>query len=93
MGIALGNVCALMTIDTVVVGGGAHGAIDLLLPAIERELVWRESLVPGIRVHRAALGGSAGAIGAALYAQEQAVHGHHDLHTPPEKEHDLALDQ
>jgi glucokinase len=92
LGIALGNVCALMTIDTVVVGGGAHGAIDLLIPAIERELVWRASLVPGISVHRAALGGSAGAIGAALYAREQADHGDHDLPNPPEKEHDLALD-
>jgi predicted NBD/HSP70 family sugar kinase len=81
-----------MTIDTVVVGGGAHGAIDLLIPAIERELVWRASLVPGISVHRAALGGSAGAIGAALYAREQADHGNHDLPKPPDKEHDLALD-
>jgi glucokinase len=92
LGMALGNVCALMTIDTVVVGGGAHGAIDLLIPAIERELVWRASLVPGISVHRAALGGSAGAIGAAVYGQDNADHVDHDRPTPPEKEQDLALD-
>ena len=92
LGVALGNVCALMTIDTVVVGGGAQGAIDLLIPAIERELAWRASLVPGISVQRAALGGSAGAIGAALYADDNTARGNHDLPHPPEKEQDLALD-
>ncbi|MFC8501220.1 ROK family protein [Pedococcus sp. NPDC057267] len=92
LGVALGNVCALMTIDTVVVGGGATGAIDLLVPAIERELAWRASLVPGISVHRAALGGSGGAVGAALYAHDKTSHGNHDLPHTPKKEHDLALD-
>ena len=60
--------------------------------AIERELAWRASLVPGISVHRAALGGSGGAVGAALYAHDKTSHGNHDLPHTPKKEHDLALD-
>jgi glucokinase len=70
LGLALGNVCALMTVNTVVLGGGADGAIDLLLPHVRRELAARASLVPGIEVRRAALGPAAGAIGAALWARE-----------------------
>jgi glucokinase len=70
LGLALGNVCALLTIPTVVVGGGATDAIDLLLPHVRRELESRASLVPGIDVRRAALGPTAGAIGAALWARE-----------------------
>lgn len=71
LGLAIGNVCALMTVDTVVVGGGADGAIDLLLPHVSAELRSRDSLVPGIEVRRAALGSIAGAVGAALWARER----------------------
>jgi len=70
LGVALGNVCALLTLDTVVIGGGAHGAIDLLLPLVAQQVATRASLVPGITVLPAALGRQAGAVGAALFARE-----------------------
>jgi glucokinase len=70
MGLAVGNLCAILTVDMVVIGGGASGAIDQLLPHVQKELDKRASLVPGIHVRRAELGATAGAVGAALWAMD-----------------------
>jgi glucokinase len=70
MGLAVGNLCAVLTVDLVVIGGGASGAIDQLLPHVQNELDKRSSLVPGIQARRAELGVTAGAVGAALWAMD-----------------------
>lgn len=67
LGVALGDAVALLGIDTVVVGGGVAGALDLMRPAMRDEFERRRPLIGDVTVLPAALGPLAGAIGAAIY--------------------------
>jgi glucokinase len=68
LGCGIGTVCALLGIQTVVVGGGIAAALDLLRPFIDIELRSRSRLVGEIAVLPAYFGDHAGAVGAALWA-------------------------
>lgn len=75
LGIALANTVAVLGPDRIVVGGGIASASELLLGPIRAAVHTRVTLVPSdqIAVVPAALGSSAGAIGAALAAEGGAV--------------------
>ncbi|GAA3140019.1 hypothetical protein GCM10010486_02380 [Nonomuraea roseoviolacea subsp. carminata] len=66
LGVALGDAAALFGVSAAVVGGGVSGALDLMRPALERELGRRRPLIGDVAVLPAVLGPRAGAIGAAL---------------------------
>jgi glucokinase len=66
IGIAAASTSVLLQITAVVVGGGVAASFDLLLPHIQSVLEERESLTGPIDVRRAALGSTAGAVGAGL---------------------------
>ncbi|NUW31729.1 ROK family protein [Nonomuraea sp. SMC257] len=66
LGVALGDAAALFGVGAAVVGGGVSGALDLMRPALERELGRRRPLIGDVAVLPAVLGPRAGAIGAAL---------------------------
>ena len=68
LGIGLANVVALLGPDRIVIGGGIADAGELVLDPIRRAVKSRVTLVPTekIEVVAAALGSSAGALGAAL---------------------------
>ena len=68
IGLAAGNVAALLRIRTVIVGGGLATAFDLMQEATDTALTERRTLIGPIAVREAALGPTAGSIGAALYA-------------------------
>lgn len=70
LGIALANCVAVLGPDRIVVGGGIAAAGDLVLAPIRDAVRARVTLVPTdeIRVVPAALGSSAGAVGAAVAA-------------------------
>ncbi|MGH2635936.1 MAG: ROK family protein [Actinomycetota bacterium] len=72
LGIAIANVVTVLGIKRIVVGGGIAAAGELALDPIRRAVRRRVRLVPPqeIEVVPAALGPSAGAIGAALSALE-----------------------
>lgn len=71
IGLASGNVASLLRVNTVVVGGGLTPAFDLLKGAAELALAERRPLIGDIDLVPARLGGSAGAIGAALFAADE----------------------
>lgn len=66
LGVAIGDVMAVLGISTVVVGGGVAGAFDLMRPDLEAVLRRRKPLIGEATVLPAVLGPLAGAIGAAL---------------------------
>jgi glucokinase len=68
LGIGLANVVALLGPDRIIIGGGIADAGELVLDPIRRAVRERVTLVPTDKVDvvPAALGSSAGAIGAAL---------------------------
>ena len=70
LGIALANIVTVLGPDRIVVGGGIAAAGELVLGPIRDALRTRARLVPAdkVEVVPAALGSSAGAIGAALAA-------------------------
>jgi glucokinase len=74
MAIGVSNAVALLGLDTVVLGGGIMSAGDLVLDPLRDALAKRVTLVPvdQVRIVRAALGGKAGAIGAALWGRSHA---------------------
>jgi glucokinase len=76
LGIGVCNVVVMLTVDRVVVGGGVAAAGDLLLEPIRAELRRRVHVTEAERIEvvRAELGTWAGAIGAAIYGAEAAVH-------------------
>jgi glucokinase len=76
LGIGVCNVVVMLTVDRVVVGGGVAAAGDLLLEPIRAELRKRVHITEAERIDvvRAELGTWAGAIGAAIYGAEAAVH-------------------
>jgi glucokinase len=76
LGIGVCNVVVMLTVDRVVVGGGVAAAGDLLLEPIRAELRKRVHVTEAERIDvvRAELGIWAGAIGAAIYGAEAAVH-------------------
>jgi|SRR5690348_16509998 glucokinase len=69
LGIGVGNVIVLLTVDRVVVGGGVASAGDMLLDPIRDEVAGRVHVtdVSRIEIVCAELGVWAGAIGAALH--------------------------
>lgn len=71
MAIAIANVVVVVGVDTVVLGGGIMSAGDQVLKPLEAALAKRLTLVPAnkVKIVKAALGGKAGAIGAALAAR------------------------
>jgi glucokinase len=73
MAIGISNAVTLIGLDTVVLGGGIMSAGDLVLDPLRAALKERVTLVPveDIRIVKAALGGKAGAIGAALAGKFQ----------------------
>jgi glucokinase len=68
MAIGIANVVSVFGVDTVVMGGGIMSAGDLVLNPLKAALARRLTLVDSSRINvvRAALGGKAGAVGAAL---------------------------
>jgi glucokinase len=76
LGIGVSNVIVLLTVDRVVVGGGIAAAGNLLLDPIREELRRRVHVTQSDRIDivGAQLGTWAGAIGAAIYGAEPAVH-------------------
>lgn len=68
MAIGISNAVTLIGLDTVVLGGGIMSAGDLVLDPLRAAVRERVTLVPvdDLRIVKAALGGKAGAIGAAL---------------------------
>ncbi len=75
LGIALAGVCNLLSVDRVVIGGGVARAGDVLLGPVA-EAVHAHTMAPTDqkpRVVPSAFGAEAGAIGAAMYANEFAV--------------------
>jgi len=75
LAIAMANAHMLLAPDAFVVGGGVAGAGDLLLRPLEAEVRRRMTLdePENVRVLPAKLGPSAGAIGAALWARDEAA--------------------
>lgn len=73
MAVAISNAVALLGVDVVVVGGGVAEAGDLVLHPLQQAFRDRVTLVPAqnIRIVEAALGQTAGAIGAALAGMNQ----------------------
>lgn len=73
MAIGVANVVTVFGVDTVVIGGGIMSADNLVLDPLKKALANRLTLVDAARVHvvKAALGGKAGAVGAALAARSQ----------------------
>ncbi|MDA2979701.1 MAG: ROK family protein [Actinomycetota bacterium] len=71
MAIAIANVVTVVGVDTVVLGGGIMSAGDQVLQPLEAALAKRLTLVSAqeVTLVKAALGGHAGAIGAALAAR------------------------
>ena len=71
LGIALANAVVVLGPDRIVVGGGITQAGDLVLDPIRKAVRTRVTLVPtdAIEVVAAALGSTAGAVGAALAAR------------------------
>jgi glucokinase len=72
LGIALANIVTVLGVKRIVVGGGIASAGELVLDPIRRAVRRRATLVPPgeVEVVPAALGPSAGAIGAALASIE-----------------------
>jgi len=72
LGIGLANLVTVLGPDRIVVGGGIAAAGELLLGPLRAAVRSRVTLVPGdqVEVAPAALGSSAGSIGAALAAAE-----------------------
>ncbi len=73
MAIGISNAVTLIGLDTVVLGGGIMSAGDLVLEPLRAAVRERVTLVPidELRIIKAALGGKAGAIGAALAGKAQ----------------------
>lgn len=73
MAIGISNAVTLIGLDTVVLGGGIMSAGDLVLDPLRAAIKEQVTLVPveDIRIVKAALGGKAGAIGAALAGKFQ----------------------
>lgn len=73
MAIGISNAVTLIGLDTVVLGGGIMSAGDLVLEPLRAAVRERVTLVPvdELRIVKAALGGKAGAIGAALAGKDQ----------------------
>jgi glucokinase len=73
MAIGISNAVLLLGLDTVVMGGGIMSAGDLVLDPLRVAMRERVTLVPveDIQIVKAALGGRAGAIGAALAGKFQ----------------------
>jgi glucokinase len=73
MAIGISNAVTLIGLDTVVLGGGIMSAGDLVLDPLRAAVRERVTLVPvdELRIVKAALGGKAGAIGAALAGKAQ----------------------
>ncbi len=73
MAIGISNAVTLIGIDTVVLGGGIMSAGELVLEPLRAAVRERVTIVPAdeLVIVRAALGGKAGAIGAALAGKAQ----------------------
>lgn len=73
LGIGIANLITLFSPDVVVIGGGVAQAGDWLLQPIRRIVRERCRVTPidRVRILPAALGGQAGAVGAALWASQQ----------------------
>jgi glucokinase len=74
LGVAIASMINVVTPDRVVIGGGVAAALDLLLPAIERELAYRVTTtdLSQVSIVPAELGTWAGGIGAAVHGAEMA---------------------
>jgi len=74
MAIGISNAVCLLGVDVVVVGGGVATPGPLVLEPLRRAVNERVTLVPtaDLRIVSAALGSTAGAIGAALVGMDQA---------------------
>lgn len=66
LGCAVANVCTVLAISTVVIGGGLGTRWPEFADAIRRQLVQRSAFVGACSVRTSLLGDSAGALGAAL---------------------------
>jgi glucokinase len=75
LGIGIGNMIAVLSPDTVVLGGGVAAAGDLLFGPIQAEVRKRvrTTAIDEVAIVPAALGTSAGAIGAAIHGAEEAI--------------------
>ncbi len=74
LALGIANLAAILDCETVVIGGGLSQASTLLLPAARRHLdglIEGGALRPRVNVVAAAFGERAGAIGAALIAEER----------------------
>ncbi len=75
LGVGIANMITVITPERIVIGGGLAAALDLLLDTIRDEVrrhVFTTSL-DGVEIVPAELGTWAGAIGAAIHGDEQAV--------------------
>jgi glucokinase len=70
LGIALANACNVLAPELIVLGGGVAQAMDQLLPTIRATLAERVRVAAIPPIVPASLGPKAGAIGAALLAEE-----------------------
>lgn len=70
LGILLAGILNAADPDLIVIGGGVSNALDLMMPAVERETAWRamEQHQGRLPVARAALGDDSGLLGAAALA-------------------------
>ena len=71
IGRALASLAVALTPEVVVIGGGLAPALDLMRPAIDAQLHERAALYGATPVVPATLGLHAGAIGAALWKEDQ----------------------
>lgn len=73
LGQAFAGVANLLNLDGVVVTGGASESLDLMRPALEREMHGRAFAVPArrLQIRRGEAGEDAGILGAALLALER----------------------
>lgn len=76
--VALGiaNLVAILDSEVVIIGGGLVEAGDVVMDPIRHafgEVMFGRSARPGVRIERASMGESAGAIGAALLAAQRTV--------------------
>jgi glucokinase len=74
IGMAAASGCLVLGSRSVVIGGGLAGAFRHFAPGVQRLLTDRSSLLGHVDVVQAQHGSRAGAIGAALYARDEATH-------------------